>query len=170
MILTRAEIDREVAQGAIVINPYVPTQLNPNSYNYRLGSNIKEVHPENSLGNSAANNPLLPIDESGTVIAPGRVYLSNTLEVIGSRKYVISLIGRSSIGRLGLYVQLSADLGNLGDAHRWTLELTCVQPMFIYPGMIMGQISFWETHGAPAFYSGPYTRFSQPTGNIRDLT
>jgi dCTP deaminase len=68
-----------------------------------------------------------------------------------------------------LFVQLSADLGNVGDAHLWTLELTCVQPVKIYPRMLIGELTFWETRGELAFYSGPYTRFSRPTGNMRDL-
>ena len=101
---------------------------------------------------------------------PGRLYLSHTYEVIGSRECVVTLMGRPSIGRLGLFVQLSADLGNVGDAHRWTLELTCVQPIVIYPRMLIGELTFWETRGELAYYSGPYTRFSRPTGNMRELS
>jgi hypothetical protein len=45
------------------------------------------------------------------------------LEELGSRKYAMSLIGRSSIGRLGLFLQVSANLGHTGSSHCWTLEL-----------------------------------------------
>jgi dCTP deaminase len=163
MILTRTEIDRRVAAGSITISPYCPTQLNPTSYSYRLGDEIGEL---SSTGRSDA---LVEMGAAGMLLQPGRLYLSHTYEVIGSRECVVTLMGRPSIGRLGLFVQLSADLGNVGDAHRWTLELTCVQPVMIYPRMLIGELTFWETRGELAYYSGPYTRFSRPTGNMREL-
>ncbi|HXW24868.1 MAG TPA: hypothetical protein VEK73_08990 [Xanthobacteraceae bacterium] len=166
MILSRTEIDRRVADGSIVISPYCPAQLNPTSYSYRLGLEIGE--PRSTAAGERAD-AVVAIGEAGMLLQPGRLYLSHTYEVIGSREYVVTLMGRPSIGRLGLFVQLSADLGNIGDAHRWTLELTCIQPVMIYPRMLIGELTFWETSGELAFYSGPYTRFSRPTGNVREL-
>jgi dCTP deaminase len=170
MILTRAEIDRRVADGTITISPYCVEQLNPTSYSYRLGLEISELHPSAAPKQDEAGDAVVEIGETGMLLQPGRLYLSHTHEVIGSRECVVTLMGRPAIGRLGLFVQLSADLGNLGDAHRWTLELTCVQPIMVYPRMLIGELTFWETAGEPAFYSGPYTRFSRPTGNMRDLS
>lgn len=167
MILSRSEIQRRVASGEITIEPFSERQLNPNSYNYRLGSQIGRVSRRVSLGEYDLDVSLEPIPARGFVIEPGSLYLCTTLEVIGSRNYVTSLIGRSSVGRLGLFVQLTADLGHLGDAHRWTLELTSVQPIRIYPGMMIGQVSFWRTSGAAAYYDGPYTRHSVPKGVLR---
>jgi dCTP deaminase len=165
MILSRTEIDRRVAGGGITISPYSPAQLNPTSYSYRLGLEISELSAPGETGDK-----VVEIGEAGMPLQPGRLYLSHTYEVIGSRECVVTLMGRPSIGRLGLFVQLSADLGNIGDAHRWTLELTCVQPIMIYPRMLIGELTFWETNGELAFYSGPYTRFSRPTGNMRELS
>jgi len=166
MILSRAEIDRRVAAGSIIITPYCPSQLNPTSYSYRLGMEISELKADSP---TSGHGDVVEIGEAGMLLQPGRLYLSHTYEVIGSRECVVTLMGRPSIGRLGLFVQLSADLGNIGDAHRWTLELTCVQPVMIYPRMLIGELTFWETRGELAFYSGPYTRFSRPTGNMREL-
>jgi len=115
------------------------------------------------------SDAVVEIGQGGMLLEPGRLYLSHTYEVIGSRECVVTLMGRPSIGRLGLFVQLSADLGNVGDAHRWTLELTCVQPIMIYPRMLIGELTFWETRGELSYYSGPYTQFSRPTGNMREL-
>jgi dCTP deaminase len=167
MILSRAEIDRRVAAGSITINPYCPAQLNPTSYSYRLGLEISELRSADPAGRS---DTVVEIDKAGMLLQPGRLYLSHTYEVIGSRECVVTLMGRPSIGRLGLFVQLSADLGNVGDAHRWTLELTCVQPIMIYPRMLIGELTFWQTRGELTYYSGPYTRFSRPTGNMRELS
>ena len=58
-----------------------------------------------------------------------------------------SLIGRSSVGRLGLFLQITADLGHLGKAHCWTLELKVVQSLIVYPHMKIGQVSFWQVTG-----------------------
>ena len=165
MILSRTEIDRRVAAGSITISPYCPAQLNPTSYSYRLGDEISEL----STDPAGRSDAVVEIGTAGMLLQPGRLYLSHTYEVIGSRECVVTLMGRPAIGRLGLFVQLSADLGNVGDAHRWTLELTCVQPVMIYPRMLIGELTFWETRGELAFYAGPYTRFSRPTGNMREL-
>jgi dCTP deaminase len=169
MILTGSKIHEQVSKKNIILDPYSPTQLNPNSYNYRLGSTLLEVSLANSLGDETEDGERFPIEVSGTLLQPGRVYLGHTLETIGSDKYVVSLMGRSSVGRLGLYLQLSADLGNLGGAHKWTLELTCVQPVIVYPNMLIGQVSFWVPHGAVTPYEGPYTKHSQPVGNLRPM-
>jgi dCTP deaminase len=167
MILTQAEISRRVASGEIVISPFNASQLNPNSYNYRLGGQIAEVDPRVSLGEYDREAELQSIPEHGILLSPGKLYLSSTFEVIGSRYFVTSLIGRSSVGRLGIYVQLTADLGHLGDAHSWTLELTCVQPTRLYAGMLIGQVSFWRPVGQRTLYQGPYTEYSVPKGVLR---
>ena len=109
------------------------------------------------------------ISPSGMLLMPGQLYLANTREIIGSKRFVVSLIGRSSVGRLGLFVQLSADMGNLGAAHQWTLELTCAQPVVIYPNMTIGQISFWQTTGSIALYAGCYTDHCEPTPALGEI-
>ena len=68
------------------------------------------------------------------------------------------------MGRLGLFLQLSADLGHIGAVHCWTLELTVVQPVRVYPGMRIGQVSFWVPEGDRVLYGGTYGRISEPWG------
>ena len=41
MILTGQEIIKQVHLGRIKINPFNMDQINPNSYNFRLGNKIK---------------------------------------------------------------------------------------------------------------------------------
>jgi dCTP deaminase len=157
MILTGPEIRRQVSAGQIVIDPYDDEQLNPNSYNYRLGPMV-----------------LMPADQhydlrvAPLTLLPRRLYLGHTAEVIGSVRFVTMLNGRSSVGRLGLYLNVSADLGQLGPAHRWTLELTVVQPLRIHFGMRIGQATFWEVDGPRTEYRGEYAKRSVPTPNLRD--
>jgi dCTP deaminase len=169
MILSRGEIARQVEAGNIVISPFCTDRLNPNSYNYSLGTRYRIAVPRKELRQERLAGDLCEIPAEGLELQPGYLYLAKTAEVIGSNRFVASLIGRSSVGRLGLFVQLAADLGNLGAAHCWTLELACTQPLTIYPGMIIGQVSFWEPEGTRINYQGRYTQHSDPTPSLDDL-
>lgn len=163
MILTGPEIAKEVSRGNISIVPFSIEQVNPNSYNYRLGKTIKVFK---SFDGAKAYFEEIVIPEVGFVLVPHTMYLSTTSEEIGSRKYAMSLIGRSSIGRLGLFLQVSADLGHTSSFHNWTLELVAAYPIKIYPGMIIGQVSFWENKGAVPEYDGFYGKISKVQESI----
>src|ERR1043166_5739085 len=92
MILSRAEIERRVAAGSITISPYCAEQLNPTSYSYRLGLEISEL---SAAGSSAGRgDTVVEIPEAGMLLQPGRLYLSHTYEVIGSRECGGTLLGR----------------------------------------------------------------------------
>lgn len=163
MILTGKQIIKSVQDGHIDIRPFDRDAINPNSVNYRLGESIAEV--DFSIPLDPAGEPSIQpvrIPENGMVLRPDRHYLSATFEKIGSTKFVPSLIGRSSLGRLGLFLQISADLGNLGACHCWTLELRCARPIKIYPRMRIGQVSFWVPTGPADLYSGYLGQFDQP--------
>ena len=98
------------------------------------------------------------------------MYLGHTQEILGSNKYASWLIGRSSLGRLGLFLQISANLGHTGSAHSWTLEIVCIIPIKIYPRMKIGQISFWENYGEANNYQGNYAQFNVPQISIFNET
>jgi dCTP deaminase len=163
MILTGSELKVRVASGEVTIEPFLPKLVNPNSYNYRLGHLLKV--PENRIQTPCDPGTwrAIRMTDRGYMLMPGMIYLGHTLERIGSASFVPLLLGRSSVGRLGLYLQASADLGQLGLIHRWTLELSCVQPIRIYPGMTIGQVSFWEPDGAIVLYNGRYLETELPT-------
>jgi dCTP deaminase len=156
VILTGAFINEEVDAGRIIIDPYRPEALNPNSYNYRLGDRVKQYEEVSDQ----FVDLVLPND--GYVLSPHRMYLGHTQEVIGSSAYAMSLIGRSSMGRLGLFLQVSADLGHTTSCHRWTLEIVATRPIRIYPGMVVGQVSFWRNCGQLAPTPALYAAFNDP--------
>lgn len=164
MILTASAIKSEVLKGRIVIDPFSSSCLNPNSYNFHLGDELLAVESEGIVDSKRVEsytNPMV-IDEDGLVLEVGRLYLGRTVERIGSPHYVTSLQGRSSIGRLGLFLQIDADLGHQGAIHAWTLELTPVIPIRVYPGMVIGQVTFWQAEGRPSLYSGDYASADAP--------
>lgn len=153
MILTGSEIVRLRNNGEITIEPFSESMVNPNSYNYRLGEVLK-IPNESEDG---FKDYIIP--EEGFVMTPHTLYLGHTYEKLGSSTHSMSLIGRSSIGRLGLFLQVSANLGHTGSCHCWTLELVATKPIRLYPKMRIGQISFWENNGLVSPYTGGYTRY-----------
>lgn len=160
MILTGSAIDLAVGERQIVITPYDKRQLNPNSYNYRLGSILLVPHTKNDSVEIEYEEITIP--ENGYRLEPGKTYLGHTHEILGSDVFAMSLIGRSSIGRLGLFLQVSANLGHVGSCHRWTLELVSAKPFILYPEMKIGQISFWQVDGNSNAYLSGYSQFDKP--------
>lgn len=157
MILTGKMITNSVTNGLITIEPFDRNSINPNSYNYRLGSVLYEIDERCIDPYKPSKYKKVILNSEGYELKPGKIYLGSTVETIGSDDYVTSLIGRSSVGRLGIFVQITADLGNLGSVHRWTLEIYVVQKIVVYPGMKIGQVSFWKPSGASTHkYTGKY--------------
>jgi dCTP deaminase len=156
MILTKAAIEEGVRQGEIHIDPFDAGCLNPNSYNYHLGDALFQVVSHDVGGSIKFSTLPLPLLDKRWLLRRGCLYLATTMEKIGSRTHVVSLIGRSSIGRLGLFVQVSANIGHQGALHCWTLELRPAISIFLYPGQPIGQVSFWKVMGDPIFYEGLY--------------
>ena len=169
MILTGEAIHCAVKSGDITIDPFDRRQLNPNSYDFRLGSRCK-VYEELVL-DAASDNACkdIVVDQSGLVLEPDRVYLFNSEETIGSNTFVPIIRGRSSTGRLGLFVHITADLIDLGSVNQLTLQLHCVIPIRLYPGMLIGQVTFWTTQGSKVFYEGKYKGLSSPAPSLSYL-
>src|SRR5690349_13226934 len=110
MILTGSEIIKEFEKGRIDIRPFDASQVNPNSYDFRLGPVMRSY--TNHVLNPHFENPtvLFPIPEEGMILDPGKLYLGHTLEIMGSDHYVPIIHGKSSIARLGLFIHVTADL------------------------------------------------------------
>ena len=163
MILTGTAIDEELKHGEITISPFEASRLNPNSYNYRLGRTLKVFSHFDGTKSYFRD---LQIPNEGYILEPHQTYLGHTLETIGSSKYAMSLIGRSSLGRLGLFLQLSANLGHTTSCHQWTLEMVATRPIKIYPEMIIGQVSFWTNQGDISEKEATYANYNLPQESL----
>lgn len=156
MILSGKEIQRHMGKD-IVIRPFDPKRLNPNSYNLSLHNELLVY--ENGLLDMKVPNPVktLTIPESGLVLEPDKLYLGRTNEFTQTDRFVPMLEGRSSVGRLGLFIHVTAGFGDVGFAGYWTLEIFCVQPIRIYPNVEICQIYYHDIHGDYDLYqSGKY--------------
>jgi dCTP deaminase len=85
--------------------------------------------------------------EEGILLQPGRLYLGRTLEYTETRNLVPMLEGRSSIGRLGMFVHVTAGFGDVGFKGYWTLEISTIHPIRIYPGVQICQIFYHTIQG-----------------------
>ncbi|WP_234124833.1 dCTP deaminase [Clostridium hydrogenum] len=152
MILSGKEIKNRLGKE-IKIEPYSESQLNPNSYNLRLHNELL-VYDEEVLDMKKENKASrIIIPEEGLVLEPRRLYLGRTVEYTETDKYVPMLEGRSSIGRLGLFIHVTAGFGDVGFKGYWTLEIFCVQPIKIYPGVELCQIYYHDIDGEYDKYS-----------------
>ena len=157
MILSGREIKRQMEQGNIQITPFDEKKLNPNSYNLTLHNELL-VYGVIPLDMKQVNLFFtVEIPESGFVLQPGVLYLGRTREHTFTDKFVPMLEGRSSVGRLGISIHATAGFGDVGFSGYWTLEISCVQPVVIYPGMDICQIYYHTIEGDYDLYnSGKY--------------
>ncbi len=146
MILTGPEIKKRIGTD-IRIDPYDENLLNPNSYNLRLHNEmLVYTNPPLDMKKPNDTEPLI-IPPEGIVLEPGRLYLGRTLEYTETHNLVPMLEGRSSIGRLGMFVHVTAGFGDVGFKGYWTLEISTIHPIRIYPGVEICQIFYHEPRG-----------------------
>ncbi len=171
LILSGLEI-RKRLENEIVIEPFREERLNPNSYNLTLHNRLL-VYKNPVLDMKTPNaTDELEIPESGLTLKPGRLYLGRTAEFTKTEGFVPMLEGRSSTGRLGLFVHITAGFGDVGFCGYWTLEMFCVQPVVIYPGAEICQIYYHTLEGDYIPYrSGKYQNNTgiQPSLMYRDF-
>ncbi len=166
MILTGNEIRHQVQLERIRIEPFIEDQLNPNSYNFCLGDVLRVYVSDLIDPKVPQETSELKIPPEGLVLAPRRLYLASSVERMGSDFFVPTYAARSSVARLGMFINLSAPLGDIGYFGKWTIQLFCLHPVRVYAGMKIGQIMFWKPFGAVALYSGKYQNSSEARGSL----
>jgi len=156
MILSGKEILKNIGKE-IIIDPFDKKRINPNSYNLSLYKELLVY--ENVVLDMKTKNTTskIIIPEDGLLLEPNKLYLGRTNEFTSTDKYVPMLEGRSSTGRLGLFIHVTAGFGDVGFAGYWTLEIFCVQPVKIYPNVEICQIYYHNINGEYDLYrNGKY--------------
>ena len=171
MILSGQSI-REKLGTDIIIEPFDERALNPNSYNLKLHNELM-VYDEKILDMRVANKTkLITIPKDGLVLEPGVLYLGRTVEYTETDRLVPMLEGRSSVGRLGLFIHVCAGFGDVGFKGYWTLEIHCIQPIRVYPNVEICQIYYHSIEGGyDRYISGKYQNNTgiQPSLLYRDF-
>ncbi len=153
MVLADASIRRLIAEGAIGIDPYDETLLQPSSVDVRVDRYFR-VFRNNRYPFIDVKEPqeelteLLEIEpETPFILHPGEFVLGSTLERVRLPDDLVArLEGKSSLGRLGLLIHSTAGFIDPGWDGHVTLELSNVAnlPITIYFGMKIGQLSFMQ--------------------------
>src|SRR6185436_11819688 len=105
----------------------------------------------------------ISIPPEGLVLSPNQLYLARTIERTETFNLVPMIEGRSSIGRLGLFVHVTAGFGDVGFCGYWTLAMLAVQPVRVYPNVQICQIFYHQISGDHIEYS------SEKYQNARDI-
>jgi dCTP deaminase len=170
MILSGQAIRQRLGTD-ITIDPFDEARLNPNSYNLTLHNELM-VYEELVLDMAKANRVRrIEIPPQGLQLRPNQLYLGRTAERTVTHNLVPQIEGRSSVGRLGLFVHVTAGFGDVGFAGYWTLEMFAVQPIHIYPGVPICQIFYHEITGEYREYDSKYqhNRDIQPSLLFKEL-
>ncbi len=158
MILSGKEIEKRIEKGDIVITPFDRSKLNPNSYNLTLADELV-TYNSRTLDMAQDNSySKIKIPINGRLLYPDKIYLGRTREHTVTKNLVPMIEGRSSVGRLGLYIHVTAGFGDVGFEGFWTLEIHCIQPIIIYPNVEICQIFYHTIEGnyEPYGKSGKY--------------
>ncbi len=171
MILSGEEICRRLGDE-IIIDPFDVAHINPNSYNLTLHPDLM-TYEEVVLDMRKCNRVRrLQIPDEGLILEPNKLYLGRTVELTETHNLVPMIEGRSSIGRLGLFVHVTAGFGDVGFSGYWTLEMFAVQPVRVYPYVSICQIFYHQIVGDIVEYqSDKYqnNRDIQPSLIFREL-
>ena len=151
MILSDHSIKEGIAAGRIVITPYDESLVQPASIDVRLDGRFRVFrnYKYSCIDPKAVQEDLTELVEVGDdpfIIHPGEFILGNTVERIKLGNDLVGRVeGKSSLGRLGLIIHATAGYIDPAFDGNITLELSNVAnlPIRLYPGMKVGQISFF---------------------------
>ncbi|HEY0299516.1 MAG TPA: dCTP deaminase [Arachidicoccus sp.] len=147
MILSDTRILEEMEKRTILVEPYAREHLGSNSYDVHLGATLA-VYEDEVLDAKKHNTiKYFDIPEEGFVLQPNTFYLGVTQEYTETHAHVPFLEGKSSTGRLGIDIHATAGKGDVGFCGNWTLEISCKQPVRVYPNMPIGQLIYFPVDG-----------------------
>lgn len=153
MIYSDGTLRKLIADGEIGVEPLEDDQIQPSSIDVRLGREFRVIQnhtaecidPLQPHGDLTAR--LVVPDGEPFVLHPGEFVLGTTLETVSLPADVVARVdGKSSLGRWGLLIHVTAGFVDCGFSGQITLELSNVAtlPIKLWPGMKIGQMSFME--------------------------
>lgn len=150
MFLSDKDIHNLVKKGKITLEPFNQKQLQPASYDIKLGNNfiVNDAHSTQAIdpvkGIYPKTQNIEVKDGEEFVLHPGVSILGYSKEKFGSDQYLIEVNGKSSLARIGLIVHNSASIVNPGHYLNIALELCNLNnvPIVLRPGMEIAQLTF----------------------------
>ncbi len=138
------------------IEPFDEAALQPASYDLTLDRHFLIPNPDVGVIDMA-DVPLGHMEPQvcgpqGIVVEPGEFMLASTRETVHiGPQYLGRVEGKSSLGRLGLMVHITAGFIDPGFEGQITLEIYNVAPweIILYPGQRIAQIAFSRMSSRP---------------------
>jgi dCTP deaminase len=167
MLLSDRDIRASIESGAVQLEPYEPSLLQPSSFDVRLDRYFRlfDNHKYAVIDPAESQPDLTHLVEAKQgepfILHPGEFVLGATYELVGLPNDIAArLEGKSSLGRLGLLTHSTAGFIDPGFSGHITLELSNVAtlPIKLWPGMKIGQLCFFRL-SSPAekpYGSGEY--------------
>lgn len=161
-ILSDKDIKKYLKEGKIEINPLknVERQIQPSSVDLRIGSEFKGfkiikkpfIDPKDTEDLDSYMDSMHVEDGESFIIHPNEFALATTYETVKIPDDLVARVeGRSSMGRLGITMHVTAGYIDPGFEGKITLEISNIgkMPVALYPGQRACQIVF-ETMTSPA--------------------
>jgi dCTP deaminase len=154
-MLSDKEIKKEIEQGTIGFDPYDPENIQPASIDMTLDRYFR-WYPSNEIDVLDLKSPArrtisYTVSENDSfTIKPNGLVLASTIERIRLPVWLGARAeGKSSLGRVGLFIHVTAGFIDPGWDGNITLELFNANhlPIRIYPGMKICQMSFHPLSG-----------------------
>lgn len=186
MLLSDFDIRTELFNRTIVIDEFREQCLGTNSYDVHLGKHMLVLRKYQwtpswlspALVDCKANQAdrldrLVIPDRDGIILEPGDLYLGVTEEYTETHGFVPFLEGKSSLGRLGVSVHITAGKGDDGFCGHWTMEITVMAPTIVYAGMPVAQL-IYHTLRTPSnqdrkYHNKPSQKYGGKPGGKREL-
>lgn len=154
-MLVDHQIKRAINEGRLIIDPWDSTMLQPASVDMHLdrffrtydGRNNEPIDPRSSDRRTFLTEVK---DGNKYVLYPQAFVLASTIErVVIPPNMVGRVEGKSSLGRMGLFVHITAGFMDPGFEGHTTLELfnAAPYPIFLFPGMPICQMGFDYSSG-----------------------
>lgn len=164
MILSDRAIRQLVHERPQTITPFNPSMVQPSSLDVRLGNSFQvfrrervNAHVDPREENAHITQEVIRNPNEPMTLYPGNFVLGTTLETVDIPDDVVAQVeGKSSIGRLGVAVHITAGYIDPGFKGQITLELhNCNKnTIALWPGMAIAQLVFMRMDGPAEFPYG----------------
>lgn len=182
-MLTNNEIKKQIQSGNIVIDKMRPNALEkPNScilsiedslytFDYQIVDTKQKNNYLSEITTDAVDKlKKISIPEGGLLLEPHKVYLAKTAETVKTNGYIPVLHGRTSLSLLGVSIELNSGYAEDHFNGKFLLSIICTKPTIIYPGIEIGNLTFFQSLDAISsdigMLSGEEIKRRMTTGDI----
>lgn len=188
MNLSDSVIIKEIQNGNIILEPFNVDYLNPNSVDLTLNPVYKTMDRHKHIMTYGSDPNVYggvyfdcknenffmekTMGPEGLILQPGELYIYHTNEKIGVKNNIRgTVMGKSSLGRLGLFVHVTAGFVDTGFEGSLVLEMVATIPIKVYPNQKICQIEFVRVEGDinQTYDQKPGSKYMNQVGSTTSL-